>query len=107
MHPGEAMSYEVTAMKGGQRRVLGPDQGIQLAVGDANVAQVLDGLNVGANHPGRTAVIAKLGPLTAEASLDVTAGEVVAGTTLAPRDDGAITYVPGNVFHTTIPGALS
>ncbi len=104
MHPGEAMSYEVTAMKGGQRRVLGPDQGIQLAVGDANVAQVLDGLNVGANHPGRTAVIAKLGPLTAEASLDVTAGEVVAGTTLAPRDDGAITYVPGNVFHTDDTG---
>ena len=42
INAGEALKYEVTAMKGGLLRVLGPEQGVQLAVGDANVAQVLD-----------------------------------------------------------------
>ena len=80
VHPGEALRYEVTAMKGGQRRVLGPEDGVQLAVSDRGVAQVLDGINVGAKQEGRTSVIAKLGPLAAEAALDVTSGErIVSG----------------------------
>ena len=51
----------MTANKGGLVRVLGPEQGVQLAVSDANVAQVLDGLNVGGKQEGRTAVVARLG----------------------------------------------
>ena len=60
---GQALKYEVTAVKGGQLRVLGPDQGLQLVVGDANVAQVLDDLSVGAKQEGRTTVVAKFGAL--------------------------------------------
>ena len=75
---GQALKYEVTASKGGLLRVLGPDQGLQLAVGDANVAQVLDDLSVGGKQEGRTTVVARFGALSAEAALNVTAGNAVA-----------------------------
>ena len=74
INPGEAVEYEVTANRGGLLRMVGPEQGVQLAVGDANVAQVLDQLNVGGKQEGRTTVVARLGNLTAEATLNVVAG---------------------------------
>ena len=77
INKGQALAYEVTANKGGQVRVLTPEDGVQLAVSDANVAQVLDGLNVGAKQEGRTTVVAKLASLSAEATLDVTAGNAI------------------------------
>ena len=58
---GQALKYEVTASKGGLLRVLGRTRACQLAVGDANVAQVLDDLSVGGKQEGRTTVVARFG----------------------------------------------
>ncbi len=82
INPGEAVRYEVTANRGGLLRTVGPEQGVQLAVGDANVAQVLDQMNVGGKQEGRTTVVARLGNLTAEATLNV-----VASTSIPPGVD--------------------
>jgi hypothetical protein len=92
INKGQALTYEVTANKGGQVRVLTPEDGVQLAVSDANVAQVLDGVNVGGKQEGRTTVLAKLGPLSAEATLDVTAGSAVSTGVLV--DGGVVTQPP-------------
>jgi hypothetical protein len=93
INKGQALKYEVTASKGGLVRVLGPEQGLQLAVGDANVAQVLDDLSVGAKQEGRTTVVAKYGALTAEAALDVAAGNAVATGVVGAG--GVIVQPPG------------
>ena len=84
LNKGEALKYEVTATKGGLVHVLGAEQGLQLAVGDANIAQVLDDLSVGAKQEGHTTVVAKLGSLSTEATLDVVPGNAVA-TGVDPR----------------------
>ena len=93
LNKGQALKYEVTAVKGGRVRVVGPDQGLQLVVGDANVAQVLDDLSVGAKQEGRTTVVAKFGSLSAEAALDVVAGNAVA--TGVVGSGGVIVQPPG------------
>ena len=95
LNKGQALKYEVTATKGGLVRVLGPDQGLQLAVGDAGVAQVLDDLSVGAKQEGHTTVVARLGSLSAEATLDVTAGQAVKTGVIDDGGGGVITQPPG------------
>ena len=42
VHPGEALRYRMTAMKGGLRRVLGKEDGVGLTVSNGTVAQVLE-----------------------------------------------------------------
>jgi len=74
IHPGQPLVYQVTAMRGGRRRVLGPEHGVQLFVDNQAVAQVIDRLAVRANSPGRTLVIASVGGRQAQASLEVVAG---------------------------------
>ena len=87
----------MTATKGGLVHVLGPEQGLQLAVGDANIAQVLDDLSVGAKQEGHTNVVAKLGSLSTEATLDVVPGNAVA-TGVVPG--GGTIVEPGGVTVT-------
>jgi len=78
IHPSEGLTYQVTAMRGGERRVLGPEDGVQLFTTDANVARAIAGTTVGALAAGRTAVVAQFAGQRAEAGLTVTpAGEAV------------------------------
>lgn len=74
IHPGEGLVYQVTGTVGGQRRVLGPEDGVQLTVRQPAVAQVFGGMTVGGSDPGRTGVVATLGNQQAEALLEVTPG---------------------------------
>jgi hypothetical protein len=39
VHPGQGLLYRVTGMRGGRRRVLGPEDGVQLFVGNRDVAE--------------------------------------------------------------------
>jgi len=105
MHPGEALRYEATAVKGGLRRVLGKEDGVALTVSDGTVAQVLDGLAVGAVRPGQTSVIAKLAGQTAEASLEVTPGKRLAAD--ATVIDGGVVYLPDDVSTPATAGSFS
>ncbi len=98
IYPGEALRYETTAVKGGQRRVLGKEDGVQLSVSNGTVAEVLDGAAVGAVRPGKTSVIAMLGPQTAEANLEVAPGKRPAAD--ATVIDGGVIYKPGDVYYT-------
>ena len=69
---GATVPYQITAMRGGQRQVLQPENGVQLFPSDPNVGQVMGGLlAVMGRAPGRTAVIAQLGNQRAEAALEV------------------------------------
>jgi hypothetical protein len=74
--PGQSYPYQVSAMRGGQRHVLTPEQGVQMFVGDPNVAQVVSGTAVAAKAPGHTTLVARLGGQKAEANLDVVGGGV-------------------------------
>ncbi len=80
IQPGQPLTYQVTGMRGGRRRVLGPEDGVQLFVGQPDVADVTGTMVVGRN-PGRTEVIAQLGSQRAEAVLNVVpgTGSVVVG----------------------------
>jgi hypothetical protein len=92
LHTGEAVAYTVTGMRGGVRRVLTPDNGLQLFSGDEKVATVIDknATNVGAVAPGRTTVVARMGGQQAEAGLEVVGvGEKIA----------AVNADPGTVYH--------
>jgi hypothetical protein len=76
--PGQSITYQVSAMRGGQRHVLGPENGVQIFTTDQQVAQHLGGLMVRGNLPGRTTVVAQLGAQRAEAGLTVAEGVVAA-----------------------------
>ncbi len=100
IHPGQALVYEVTGLRGGRRRVLGPEDGLKLFCDDTQVAQVLPGMTVAANRPGRTTVVAQLGNRQAVAVLNVTpAGELV-GDIVTGVDPGRIAtrYVDGSIL---------
>ena len=85
IHPGQGLVYQVTGMRGGRRRVLGPEDGVQLFVGQGNVAEVAGGLLVVGRNAGRTDVVAQVAGERAEAVLNVvpgsgpTTGTVVVG----------------------------
>lgn len=99
IHPGQPLVYQVTATRGGRRRVLGREHGLQLFVDNQSVAQVIDDLAVRANGPGRSRVIASLGGQQAEANLEVTAGRgPVGGEVLVPAPDGVTFYGPGGGY---------
>jgi hypothetical protein len=94
INKGQALKYEVTATRGGLRRVIGPEQGLQLVLGDVGVAQVLDDLSVGGKQEGRTTVVAKYASLGAEAALDVTAGN---GVATGVAGEGGVIVQPAGV----------
>ena len=72
IHPGQGIVYQVSGMVAGQRRVLGPENGVELFTGQQEVAQPAGQMVVRGNNLGRTTVVAKLGGQSAEAILDVT-----------------------------------
>ena len=74
IHPGQGLLYQVTAMRGGRRRVLGPEDGVQLFTGQQDVAEVIGGMFVRGTSPGRTDVVAQAGASRAEAVLNVVPG---------------------------------
>ena len=81
VHPGQAIVYQVTGMRGGERRVLGPTDGLQILVDDPDVARpTADSTAVVGGSPGRTAIVAQLGQERAEAVLDVVPGDGPIGT---------------------------
>jgi hypothetical protein len=94
IHAGDALTYQVTAMRGGQRQVLGAANAVQLLVDKPEVAQALGGLNVMGSSPGTTTVVAQLGEQKAEATLQVTQrGAVIEG----PAVPGVT--APGGVIY--------
>ena len=108
--PGQGMVYQVTAMRGGQRRVLTAADGVQLFVDNQNVARAAPGdmAAVGV-APGRTVVIAQLAGQQAEAALNVTpAGQqVIVGGGLPyvdVRDHGYGRYVHTGDWRTRVIG---
>ncbi len=71
---GDAVPYMVSAMRGGNRVVLTPADGLRMNVSDPTVAGVASGTTVVSTGPGETKVIADYGGQKAEAILTVTPG---------------------------------
>src|SRR5262249_30255644 len=70
INTNEGKTYEVSAMRGGNRVVLTERDGVQLSVTDPSVAVVATGNTVVSRAPGQTKVIATLGGEKAEATLN-------------------------------------
>jgi hypothetical protein len=84
INTNQGKTYEVSAIRGGQRVVLTEQDGVQLNVTDPGVAVVATGNTVVSRSPGQTKVIATLGGEKAEATLNVTLappGELPPGRT--------------------------
>ena len=74
INTNQGKTYEVSAMRGGNRVVLTTADGVQLNVTDPNVADVVSGTTVASKAAGDTKVIATLGAEKAEAVLHVVPG---------------------------------
>lgn len=74
INTGQAVTYAVSAMRGGNRVILTPEDGVRLNVTDLSVASVASGTTVVATGPGPTKVVADFGGQKAEAILNVTLG---------------------------------
>jgi hypothetical protein len=97
INTNEGKTYEVSAMRSGNRVVLTERDGVQLNVTDPGVAAVATGNTVISRAPGQTKVIATLGSEKAEATLNVTLappGGLPAGRTDVIGEGGVI-YRPG------------
>lgn len=75
IHPGQGLFYQVTGVRGGQRRALGPQDAIRLSIVDGAVASPIGGTAVQGERPGRTEVVARVGQQQAKAVLHVTSGK--------------------------------
>jgi hypothetical protein len=82
---GASVAYQVSAMRGGERRILTPQDGVQILVSDPNVGSVVGNTTaVAGRSPGRTSVVAQLGTAKVEAALEVQpAGAAGLGTVVA------------------------
>ena len=99
IHPGQPLVYQVTALQGGRRRVLGPEHGVRLYVGEQRVAEAAqNALAVRGNQPGRTSVVAKIGNNEATATLDVVPGTAIIGDGQIVDVPGGVTYGPGGGY---------
>ncbi len=74
IHPGEAIVYQVTGLRGGRRRVVRPGAGLRLHATDPAVAHTVGANVVAGDQPGRTSIVAQVGGATAEAALHVVPG---------------------------------
>jgi hypothetical protein len=101
IRPGQGQAYQVTALRGGQRCVLRPENGVQLFTGDQRVAQAVGSMVVRGNDIGRTPVVAKVAGQTAEAILDVVSGTGLAGTEVVDVGPGGVAIVGGGPGGTT------
>jgi len=79
IHPGQDLLYQVTGTRAQRRRVLGPEDGVQLFTGQQDVAVGVGGMFVRGTGAGRTDVVAQVGAARAEAVLNVVPGSVVIG----------------------------
>ncbi len=99
VRPGQGLVYQVTGLVGARRRVLGPEEGVQLTVREPRVAQVMGRMTVGGNQPGRTGIVASLGAQQAEAVLDVVGG-------VAAVPGGVVGVGPGRVIDRYADGTV-
>ncbi|NQU26509.1 MAG: Ig-like domain-containing protein [Candidatus Nealsonbacteria bacterium] len=100
IHPGQPLVYQVTALQGGQRRVLGPEHGVKLYVGEQSIAEAApNALAVRGNQPGRTSVVAKIGDQQATATLDVVPGTAPVGVGQLVDVPGGVIYGPGGGYR--------
>ena len=97
-HPGQGLVYQLSAVRGGQRRVLTEADGVELSAADPSVAQAAGGMSVVARAPGRTAVVARLGDARAEALLDVVPGSGPYATDVAVGRHGDVIYRPDSYY---------
>jgi hypothetical protein len=74
INTGQALTYQVSAMRGGNRVILTPEEGLRLNVTDPAVAGVAAGTTVVSSSPGSTKLVADFGGQKAEAVLNVTPG---------------------------------
>ena len=95
INTGQAVTYEVSATRGGNRVILTPADGVQLNVSDPTVASVVSGTTVQGTGPGKTKVIATFGGNKAEAVLNVTQG----GGDVAPVGTGVDVITNGGVYN--------
>jgi hypothetical protein len=82
IYPGQGIPYQVSALRGGNRVILTPADGLQLNVTNPAVANVVSGTTVQAMKPGVTGVVANFGGQKVEATLNVT--PAVAGVVPQP-----------------------
>jgi hypothetical protein len=105
VHPGQGLVYQLSAVRGGQRRVLTAADGVELYPADSNVAQSAGNMAVVARAPGRTAVVARLGSVQAEAMLDVVPGSGLGVSDVAVAGSGGnVVYGPGYGYYGVGPG---
>ena len=107
VNPGQAVTYEVSGMRGGNRVILTPADGVQLNVTDPAVAGVVSGTTVEATAPGQTKVVADLGGKKAETVLNVAqgvaGGPAVGGTgVIAEGGTSTVTTADGIVIGGTV-----
>ncbi|MDY0168223.1 MAG: hypothetical protein RBS80_16865 [Thermoguttaceae bacterium] len=105
VHPGHGLVYQLSAIRGGQRRVLTAADGVELYPADSNVAQSAGDMAVVAMAPGRTAVVARLGAAQAEALLDVVPGSGPGSSDVVVGPGGRdVVYGPGYGYYGVEPG---
>jgi hypothetical protein len=99
IHPGQQLAYTVTGVRGGQRRVILPQDGLKLSVADPNVAQASADSVVRGVSPGQTSVVAQVGTSRAEAPLNVVAGAGPTGVVIDTPGPGlTITNPDGTTY---------
>lgn len=74
LHPGQALTYQVTGVRDGIRKVLGPEDGLRLSASQPEVGKV-DGIRIQAKALGTTEITAQLGDQQAEAVFRVEPGK--------------------------------
>ncbi len=92
INTGQAVTYQVSAMRGGNRVILTPEDGVRLNVANPAVANVAAGTTVQSTAAGQTTVVADYGGQKAEAVLNVT-DAVAGGPTV-----GGVDVVHGAVY---------
>lgn len=95
INTGQAVTYQVSGMRGGNRVVLTHEDGVLLSITDPTVASVVSGTTVTAAGPGQTRVIADYGAQRAQTILNVTPG---VGGEVAIARGGDFDIVRGGVY---------
>ncbi len=106
IHPGQQLAYTVTGVRGGQRRVILPGDGLKLSVADPTVAQAAADGVVRGIAPGQTSVVAQVGTSRAEAPLSVVAGSGPSGVVIDTPGPGLTVTNPDGAVYLVGPGGV-